>query len=75
MNFCQCLMSKNNLFQTSWIPERFAKVGKILKLRENGVWDNGWKVETVGTPREESKVPDYRSLIRSHQTATGDRSK
>jgi hypothetical protein len=34
--------------QVSWIPEIFAKVGKFLKLKENDVWENGWKVALVG---------------------------
>ncbi len=37
--------------QISWIPEKFAKAGKYLKLKENNVWEHGWKVVHVGARR------------------------
>ncbi len=45
----QCELEKVSLRTTSWIPESFAKRGKILKLkRDDGVWDDGWRVVGVG---------------------------
>ena len=73
MNYCQCELMKENTRQVSWIPEKFAKLGKILKLKENGEWIDGWKVISVGTARDEDKLPDYRQLIKSHLKATGDK--
>lgn len=59
--------------QVSWIPDQFAEVGRVLKLRSDGVWDDGWEVRGVGTNRLESnQVPDYHDLIRGHRRATGD---
>ena len=31
----------------SWIPEGFAKKGEYLRIRRNGVWENGWQVVEV----------------------------
>lgn len=45
MRYKQCKMRNNNCERTSWIPEKFAIVGKYLKLDE----DDGWKVIEVYT--------------------------
>jgi hypothetical protein len=60
--------------QTSWIPEEFAVVGKVLKLKNaDGIWDNGWIVQTAGQNRvAENMLPDYHSEIKGHRKATGD---
>ena len=34
---------------TSWIPARFAVVGKCIKLRDNRQWTDGWEVHSVGS--------------------------
>jgi hypothetical protein len=35
--------------QTSFIPEPYCVIGKILKLRDDdGNWSDGWKVMTAG---------------------------
>lgn len=46
--FRQCSLQKKNEHQVSWLPEQFAKLGKWLKLRENGIWEDGWQVILVG---------------------------
>lgn len=44
----QCLMRRGHQRkQTSWIPEEFAKVGKVLRLKKQ----NGWEVLTVSDRR------------------------
>ncbi len=70
----QCKMQKKNMFQTSYIPEEFAKLGKFLKLRDSeGEWDDGWKVIEVSSHRHlDNEVPDSHSAIKNHRKATGD---
>jgi len=35
---------------TSWIPKRYAVVGRYIKLKsEDGTWDDGWKVHQAHT--------------------------
>ena len=38
------LRKSDGATQTSWIPSNFAEVGRYLKLKENGVWTDGWEV-------------------------------
>jgi hypothetical protein len=41
----------------SWIPERFAKVGKYLKLKnDDDTWTDGWKVQEVGDRKDHKAV-------------------
>jgi hypothetical protein len=59
--------------QTSWIPEEFAVVGRVLRLRQGESWQDGWVVRTVGTRRlAEQEMPDTHSGIKRHRRATGD---
>ena len=35
---------------TSWLPSRFAVLGKVLRLQDNeGNWEDGWHVVHVST--------------------------
>ena len=40
----QCKLRKGNLRMISWLPVRYAKVNKILKIKKEGVWQDGWIV-------------------------------
>ena len=43
--YTQCTLRKDNRYQTSWLPSKFAKVARVLKLRRpDGTWENGWIV-------------------------------
>lgn len=70
----QCDLQKGNMFQTSWIPEKFATLNRVLKLRDgDGKWDDGWVVIRAGQNRvEDSSMPDLHKEIRGHRKATGD---
>jgi len=57
MNYKQCLMVKNGMYQISWLPERFAKTGKFLKLKE----DDGWEVKEVYGPELDEAIVNERS--------------
>jgi len=35
------------LSETVWIPIKFAVKGIILKIKRNGIWDDGWEVTSV----------------------------
>lgn len=75
--FCQCRLSKKNgnastTSQVTWIPEKFAKIGDMLKLKNNDVWVDGWKVESVGGRLEEAMLPDPHNDIKAHRKSTGD---
>ena len=78
VKYVQCAMRRNiaggSVRTTSYIPTQFAKLGKMLKLKdEHDHWSNGWVVECVGDVIVEGdRVPDYRKAIRKHRKSTGD---
>jgi hypothetical protein len=45
MMYKQCTMKNGNKTTTAWIPSKYAKVNKILKIAD----ENGWKVIAVGS--------------------------
>jgi hypothetical protein len=49
--YAQCELRKaapgGHQYQVSWLPVQFAQVGRVLRLRAAGVWDDGWRVVRV----------------------------
>lgn len=73
MNFQQCKLKKENTFQVAFIPSKFAKVNKMLKIKENDIWTDGWKVfEVYSTIVAEEMLPDSHKIIKAHRDKTGD---
>jgi hypothetical protein len=66
MTHTQCELRRGNFTQVAWIPSEYATVGKYLKLKYNGTWNDGWKVEQLGSfqdsdfTRERSQ--DYKNM-------------
>lgn len=67
MFFKQCLLRKGPKRMMSWLPALFAKVGKVLKLRntiqsgclvDHGAWDDGWIVMEVYGGEEERELEE-----------------
>lgn len=76
-NYRQCRLSKKTqngeMIQTSWIPDQFAKLGKVIKIRQSDVWSNGWIVKQVSeTCLPESNLPNFHKEIKGHRKTTGD---
>jgi len=46
--YVQCLLTKGSTRQTAWIPEEFSTVGRVVKLKDQGEWGEGWQVLTAG---------------------------
>ncbi len=78
VKYAQCAMRRivagASVVTTSYIPTQFAKVGRVLKLKDSDDrWVDGWVVETVGDKIVESeRLPDHRKAIRNHRKSTGD---
>lgn len=73
----QCRLEKKTptgkLCQVSFIPAQFAVKDKVLKLREGGVWENGWVVIGAGSElHEDVDLPDSHQIIKGHRKNTGD---
>jgi hypothetical protein len=47
----QCILTrktaKGTLTEVSWLPEKFAVKGSYVKLKNDGVWEDGWLVQGV----------------------------
>ena len=69
----QCVLQKQNLEQVSFIPSKFAVVGKVIKIKDsNDNWDDGWVVMYAGQEVDEKSVPDSHDAIKAHRKKTGD---
>lgn len=49
----QCSMIRVNVRRVEWIPAQYAVVGKRLRLRIDGIWEDGWIVETANGEAQE----------------------
>jgi len=63
-------MVNGNSAQTSWIPEKYAHNGRILRLKANHVWSDGWVVVRVGIRLPEEYVREYSSDYRHQREAS-----
>lgn len=72
----QCSLVRNDngnkIHTTTWLPEKFAKCGKYLKLQDQaGTWVDGWLVTGVSGPGLESKFVSERSRDwKNHRSMT-----
>ena len=77
MKYCQCTLQKRTetgyVEVVSYIPQKYAKLDNTLRLKEeNGEWQTGYTVKTVGEPIDESLLPDRHEEVKAHRRATGD---
>lgn len=60
MIYAQCLLTRGTTSTVAWIPRTLAKVGHLVRLREQ----DGWTVASVGAHAAEADVlarrDDYR---------------
>ena len=42
----QCLLHRKGKIMVTWLPLKFAKKNKVLELKNNGKWTDGWTVVT-----------------------------
>lgn len=43
----QCELRKGAMVQVSWIPQSFAIEGRVIDLKSDEGWDEGWIVKSV----------------------------
>lgn len=50
---CQCVLERisgnSRSVLISWIPEKYAVVDQFLEIKNNGFWEDGWRVHRVDT--------------------------
>ena len=68
--YTQCKMEKKKqgciITQTSWIPSKFAKMGKYLRLKD----EDGWQVVGVYTSLSMKDVKNAERNHKHHRKAT-----
>ena len=73
-NYYQCQLEggpRGTGFLIAFIPAKYAIVGKVLRLKdEGGVWEDGWVVKRVFGGVDE--VPNMRRAVKKHRKNTGD---
>jgi hypothetical protein len=48
IRYVQCALQHGIRHHMAWIPEKFAILGKFIKIKlEDGVFEDGWKVAGV----------------------------
>ncbi len=58
--------------RVSWIPEKFAEVGKVLKIKnDDDEWVDGWVVKSASRDTID-ELPDFGKSVRGHRGRTGD---
>jgi hypothetical protein len=69
--YTQCRLVKNGSTQVSWIPSTFAQPGRIVDLKEDGMWTKGWEVLEVFPGTQPNKVVEDRARDHiNHRKAT-----
>lgn len=68
--FQQCVLEKDNVQQIAYIEKKYAKVGNLIKINKDNVWDLGWKVIKVGFESSLDISPEQ--SIKRHKNNTGD---
>lgn len=54
--YMRCAINYGHKIDVAWIPEKFAKKGKWLKIKQDGVWEDGWQVMAVFSKKRASDV-------------------
>lgn len=74
--YTQCKLSRNTSFgvqyQIAFIPDEFARKGKCLQIRTNGIWELCWTVSEVFTTLPREFLPDVHDEVKQHRKNTGD---
>lgn len=56
---------------TTWIPEQYAHLNNYIKLKkDDGTWEDGWKVIEVGTRLSEEYVLDHERDYKTQRKAS-----
>lgn len=44
---CKLIHLDSHAKMISWIPDQFACVGNLVKLKNNGKWEENWVIEEI----------------------------
>ena len=64
-------IEKGIITTASWIPDKFAVLNKVVKLKRNEIWDDGWIVKSVSSfSRSSSEVNLISKQWRNHRSVS-----
>lgn len=67
ITYKQCRLQNGNRTLVSWIPSKFAKIGRLLELKG----EDGWEVLAVGSVEmNQGQVTKMRNAHKNHRKAT-----
>jgi hypothetical protein len=75
MNYRQCVLRRKTATgheqSTSWIPEPYCVVNKVLQLKNDmGEWTNGWVVMETSDPKPEEWVHAHERDYKKNRKAS-----
>ena len=74
-DYAQCALTKGFQRQVAWIPLDYAKVGLLIKIKVDGVWDYGWTVQAVYGREYSDKLrssDEFRRRMKTHSSIAKD---
>ena len=70
--FKQCELQNGVTKEISWIPEKFAIKNKALKIKINGIFEDGWQVNEVYNLRKSEEDVLRDEQLFKHQREVSD---
>lgn len=61
-----------DFYYTAYIPTKYAIEGKVLKIKIDDVWEDGWIVISVGPKVDKKALPNTHAEVKAHRKRTGD---
>ena len=69
--FKQCRLVNCEKVQTAWIPEQYAHVGRLVRLKDDdGRWDDHWLVCEVGMRQSGEYVLEHEQDYKTQADAS-----
>ena len=67
----QCKLRRLDAEQVTWLPTKFARKGKFVKLKsDDGTWQDGWEVvEVWGTRPSEEVLEHERDYLKQREAS------
>lgn len=59
MNYKQCLIINGCKEDLIWLPEDFAQFMKVIKIKNNDVWEDGWVIKAIYGTKDEKYILEH----------------
>ena len=66
----QCRLQRGSQFDQAWIPEKFAQVGRVIRVKRDGEWSDGWAVVMIFGQLSDGAAESGRDEYRYHREVT-----